>query len=141
MDFKVFVREMVDTFFVIFTCSILGMFVYMRLLGVERAPLSDISGIFITCILTSLAGLVLYSKRELRRTEVIVRHAIHLLLIVVIALGVASHVGWILWDVPITVFRFLALIIGVYTSTLIITLYQSKKLADELNAKLQERYK
>jgi len=141
MDFKVFVREMIDTFFVIFTCSILGMFVYLSLLGVERAPLSDIFGVFITCVLTSLAGLVLYSKRELRRAEVILRHFVHLLLIVVIALGMASHIGWILWSVPITVARFLALIIGIYIATTIITLYQSKKLADELNEKLRERYK
>jgi len=141
MDFKVFVRETVDTFFVIFTCAILGMFVYLHLLGVERAPLSDILGAFITCVLTSLAGFVLYSKRELRRAEGFVRHAIHLLLVVVIALGMASHIGWILWSVPITVVRFLALIIGIYIATMIITLYQSKKLADELNDKLRERYR
>jgi len=141
MDFKVFVREMFDTFFVIFTCAVLGMSIYLRLLGVEFAPLSDISGIFATCILTSLAGFVLYSKREPKRTEVVIRHAIHLLLVMVISLVMASYIGWVLWSVPITIFRFLALIMGIYIASMMITLYQSKKLADELNEKLKERYK
>lgn len=141
MDIKEVVRSIFNTFFIIFTCSIIGMVIFFRLLGLDFAPLRDIVGIFVTVIFTSLAEIVLYSKRELKRLELFVRHVVHLLAIMGISLAVASYMRWILWSVPITVIRFTGLIAGIYIAVIAILFFESKKLADKLNEKLKERYK
>lgn len=141
MDIREFAREVFNTFFIIFTCAILGWLIHLRLLGAEIARLSDVTAIFIICIPTTLAGFVLYSKRELKRLELLVRHLIHLIIIMGIVLPAASHIGWILWSAPITVIRFVGMIMGIYIAVCVIDFYQSKKLADKLNEKLKERYR
>ncbi|MDR0796104.1 MAG: DUF3021 family protein [Tannerella sp.] len=138
---KEFVKELFDTFFIIFTCSILGLGVYMYLLGANFAFLRDIAAIFVISILTTLTGFIFYTKREPKRREMFIRHTLHLIAIMIIALIAASYLEWILWSVPITVIRFMGLIIGIWVSAHIIIFYQSKKLADDLNRKLKERYR
>ena len=140
MDIKIFAKEVFETFFVIFACSVVGYIVYIHLLGAELAPLHDLVAILVMSILATLAGFILYSRKE-QKLEMLVRHALHLLAIVGIALGAASYMGWIVWYAPMTVFRFLGLIVGIYIVTTVIIFYNSKKLADDLTQKLKERYK
>jgi len=141
MDIKEIVGNIFNNFFIIFTCSIVGMFVYLRIFGVEFAPLHDIAALFVASILTSSAEIVLHSRKEPKRFEMFVRTALHLLVVAGIILSVATYMGWILWSVPITVIRFIGLIIGTYIAISTIVFYQTKKLADRLNEKLKERYK
>ena len=140
MDFKRVAKEIFNSFFVIFACSILWWYAYLRLFGVGYAPLHDVAALFITALLTSCAGIVLHSNREPKKFEMLVRHVAHMLIVAVIIMAVASYIGWVLWSVPITVVRFVMLIIGIYITTYAILYYQSKKVADTLNEKLKERY-
>ena len=141
MDLKEFIKDIFNSFFVIFTCAILGMAVYLHVLGAEFAALHDIAASFVISVLISLSGLVLYSKKELKKLEMLIRYAIHLFAIVGIALSVASYMEWILWSMPITVIRFMGLIAVIWVSVHAIIFFQSLKLTDDLNRKLKERYK
>ena len=141
MDYKEMAREILESFFIIFTCTIMVSTIYVGMLGSDIVFTRDIFGTFVISVLTSLAGIVTYSKRELKRAETFFRHAIHFALIMIIGLGAATYMGWILWSIPITVFRFSGMIVGIYVSVYAIIFYQSKKLTDKMNEKLKERYK
>lgn len=141
MNIKEFAKSIFDTFFIIFTCAILGWYIYLSILGYEFAPLREVIVIFALCIIGSFAGFILYSKKEMRRHELLLRHFIHLLAIMGIALSAATYMGWVLWNVPFTVIRFSGLIMGIYIAVMAIEFYKSKRLMDKMNEKLKERYK
>jgi hypothetical protein len=141
MDFRETIREVFDTFFVIFTCAIVGLTIYLHVLGNDFAFLRDIVAIFIISILGALASIVLYSKEELPRSKLIIRYAAHTLVIVGIILSTASYMGWIIWSEPITVIRFMVLVLGIFVAVHASIYYSTRKLADKLNEKLKERYK
>lgn len=141
MNLKEMFKEMFDSFFVIFTVSVMGLVIYLHLFDLEIALLRDIVAIFITSVFAALSGIVFYSKREPKRTELIIRYLIHAVLIFGIVFTMATYMRWIYWGEPITVIRFGALIIGVFVFTHAVIFYQTMKLADQLNEKLKERYK
>lgn len=138
---KEFAKDILNSFFIIFTCTIVGLSVYLHFLGSESAYLRDIAGIFFISAFASLIGFVFYSKRELSRLENFARFAIHFILILAVVLSAATIIGWIIWDEPITVIRFVGLFVGIWVTTHIIIYVQSKILAYQLNQKLRERYK
>ena len=138
---KEFLKDLFSVMFIVFTCAILGLIIYLHILGAETALLSDIAAIFGISVLTSCAGFILYSKKEPKRLEMIIRHALHLLTVLAIVLFAASYLQWVTWREPITVIRFVGLIIGIWISVHLIMFYQTKKLSDNLNKKLKERYR
>ena len=138
---KEFLKDLFNVVFIVFTCSILGLVVYLHIFGEETALLSDIVVIFVISVLTSSVGFILYSKKVLSRLELVIRYALHLLMVLVIVILTATYFGWVLWSIPITIIRFAGLIIGIWVSANLIIFYQTKKLADNLNKKLKERYK
>jgi len=141
MNQKELFRELFDSFFVIFTISVVGLVIYMRSLGSLHALLSDIVAIFVSSILTALSGIIFYSKRELGRAELIIRYLIHSAMIFTIIFSMATYMGWIYWGEPVTVLRFAILIVVIFVSVHAVIFYQTKRLADNLNEKLNERYK
>lgn len=140
MDIKEFTKEVFEGYFVIFFCAILGLVVYLRVQGHDFVLMRDIVGVSIASFLGTLAGFVLYSKRELKIRELIFRHFLHLIAIMAVSLSIATFMGWIVWSVPGLVLRFLVLSFGIYFSAHAIFFYQSKKLTDKMNEKLKERY-
>jgi hypothetical protein len=135
------IRKIINGIFIIFTCTILGVVVYFHIYGVNRILLSDIVAILVLSILTSFAGLIFHSKREPKRLEMAVRLVIHLLAVVGIVLAAASYMRWVLWSMPLSVIRFVGLVVGIWILAHSIIYFQSKMLADSLNKKLIERYK
>ena len=141
MDIKQFVRDTWEDFLLIFFFTVLGVFIYLRILGYDAVPMRDIVGIIVVSLLTSLAGFILYSNKEPKRVELLVRHIIHLLAIIGIGLSVATYMRWVAWDMPNTVIRATMLIIGIYIAVISIIFYRTKKLMDRMNVKLKERQK
>jgi len=132
--------EIFDSFFVIFTVSIMGLVIYLHLFGAQTALLRDIVAIFVTSVLTALSGIVFYSKKEPKGFELIIRYLVHTILVFGIIFAMAIYMRWIYWGAPITVIRFSVLIVVVFLSVHAVMFYQKKKLADQLNVKLKERY-
>ena len=138
---KEFLKDMFSVMFIVFTCSIIGLVIYLYILGTESKLLDDIVIIFGISVLTSAAGFILYSKKELSKLGLAIRHVLHLLVVLVIVMLAGTYFGWVLWSIPITVIRFAGLVIGIWISVNLIIFYQTKKLADNLNQKLKEKYK
>jgi len=141
MDIKKTARSIFNNFFIIFTCVIFIMFAYFRFLEYDYMPISNIAGAFVVAALTSLAEIILHSKKEQRKLEVLIRSVIHLVVIIMIVLSIAAYMRWFLWSNPTELLTFIGLIIGVYAMVAVILYYRTKKLTDKMNEKLKERYK
>ena len=140
MNFKELIRELIEDFFAIFTCSILGYIIFMYVLGAEYTLTFDLVVILVLSVMIALAGLIIYSGNECKRYEMVIRYIIHSFIAIGVCLAVATYIGWILWSIPITVIRFTVLIVGITISVHIVLFFQTKLLSDKLNDKLKERY-
>jgi len=141
METREIIKGVLNQFFLIFTVITISMLATVRLSALDAVPISDIIGALILAALTSLAGIVMYSKRDLRRSEALVRSAIHLFIVMVMCLTIATIFGWLSWNTPVEVALYIALFLAVYLIISLIDYVQTKKLADDLNAKLKQRYK
>jgi len=141
MDIKECVKHMFNDFFISFSCIVLMMTVYLRFMGLDSVHMRDIGGGLLISVLTSLSEIILYSKREQRRTEALVRGVIHFFVVIGIALGVSARFRWFAWGEPRHVLTFLGMALGVYFVVVAITFLQTKKISDELNDRLRERYR
>ena len=140
MELREVLQGMFRSFFVIFTCSILAMSSFILLFVGDTVNIGDIIGVLVLSILTSSAYLILYSKKELGKKQMFLRNTIHFVVVATIMLSGANFLGWISPREPAQFIFFLCLFIGIYTLVTILELHQSRKLANQLNRKLQERY-
>jgi len=117
--------------------------IYLRFIGENFIYLSDVLAILVLSALSALTEIIFYSKRELRRSELFVRHLLNLFLIIVVVLSttIFMRLRWISWDDPIHVIIFIGVILGIYIMTTAIDFYQTAKTTNRLTQKLKERYK
>ena len=141
MSFRGITEQIVHNFFVIFTCSVLVYFIFMVVSGDGTAELAHIAILFFTSGLTDLTQYVFCSKKELSRTQILVRHSIHLLLILGIMLTAATLAEWIAWSKPLEIILFIVSVVAVYVFVVVIEELRNRKLVAQLNKKLKERYK
>ncbi|MCL2407846.1 MAG: DUF3021 family protein [Defluviitaleaceae bacterium] len=141
MDKKEIIKEIMESFFVIFTVAIIvnGIIAYIGDVG--TLPIRFVFDILLLSFFSSLAGLVLYSKREMKRGEMIFRYVLHFIIISAIALGFATYMQWVNWQTPSTVIAFAIVVIAIYITTHAVVFIQMIYLTGELNKKLKERYK
>jgi len=141
MDLKEIKRQIIHSFFVIFSGSVLSMYVYTLLFGDGILEVHYITALLVMTVLADLTCFIFYSKKELTRKQLLIRFAIHLPIIMGIMLSAASYMEWILWSEPVEIIVFIALVVAVYIMVVAISEYRLKKLADKLTEKLKERYK
>jgi len=141
MDIRERLLKMVQTFFVTFTASMAAMYVYMLIFGIDTLHINNITAVFIMSVLLNLTVLIFYSKKEISRLQMVARNCIHLLINIMILLATAIHMGWISPHQPMQIAVFLGLVVVIFSLMSLRGFYQSKKLADNLNRRLQERYK
>ena len=143
MDIKEITRRIFNIFFTIFFCSMVVAIIYLRFIGENFIYLSDVLAILVLSALSALTEIIFYSKRELRRSELFVRHLLNLFLIIVVVLSttIFMRLRWISWDDPIHVIIFIGVILGIYIMTTAIDFYQTAKTTNRLTQKLKERYK
>jgi len=101
----------------------------------------DITANLILSIVASSALLVFYSKKELSKRQFLVRYTIHFSIILTTTLIVARRMGWIRMNEALMVGTFVALVLTVYIVIVVYDLCQSKKVVNELNQRLKEKYK
>jgi len=141
MGIKEITREMVYSFFVIFSGSVLAMYVYLLIFGQNTVDIHHITALLVMTVLADLASFVFYSRKDLSKKQMFVRYVIHLAVIIGIMLSAATYLEWVRWHEPVQIIVFVGLVVAVYTIVMITDEYQNKKLADKLNQKLKERYK
>ena len=142
MGFREIKQGMIRSFLIVFTCSMLAMSSFVMIFEGDAGYISDnIIGVLLLSILTTLAYLILYSKKELSKKHMLLRNTIHFVVVATIMLSGANVLGWVSLREPSQFIFFVCLFIGIYILVTIIELQQYKKLANQLNQKLQERYK
>ena len=141
MDLKTIVKETGDSFFIIFTVTTLLNTVLWRINGTETVSTVLNFRILLLSVATALAGFVFYSRRELTRRETAVRYVLHFGLVMGMVLGFARLLHWVDWTSLRSVVVLVVLTAAVYFTVHGIVFFQTKKLADQLNEKLKERYK
>ena len=138
MDIKNFVKRIVNNFLVIYTVLMFGQLILWHFNGTTHISWQDLTFLFMMSILFSLAGFIFYSKRNLKRLELLIRHVFHFILIIAIYLSVGSYFGVVPWNEPRHLVTIAALTLGVYIAVSAIRLYQTKRQTDEMNEMLKE---
>jgi len=141
VDIKEIFGRMSNTFFVTFFLIVVIVSIDLQLNNIDSLPLHNIFAIVILTLLTTLCEFVLYSKKELTRSELLIRHFICLFLTIGIVLSVANFMRWISLREPMHVIIFGGLTFGIHVIVTLITFCQTTKSTHQLREKLKERYK
>jgi len=138
--FKMNFKDVITYTMVVFAGAVLAMYIDRLITGATTIDVSTITGLLIFSILSNLLRFI-FPKKKISRTQLFIYVGVHLSAIVALGLAVASLMGWITWGDPIRIIFFIGQIVIVYTVLSVIGTRRTKKLADELNKKLKERYK
>jgi len=141
MSFDEIKKQISDSFFVNFFLIVIAMGIYLRFMGYDIMAVNNIFTVAVMSGLTGTSELVLYSKKELRRSELLVRHIICVLLGAVIVLSIAFYSGWISWNEPTLVIIFIGMVIVIHIISVATDFFQTKKKTDEITKKIGERNK
>jgi len=138
MSFSEVKKKMIENVLLNFFLITIAMGIYLRVVGNDFMAVNSIFAVAIMSVLTGSAELVLYSKKELRRLELLVRHIICLVLGIVIVLSIAILTGWISWSEPIFVAAFAGMVVVVHVMSTAIDFYRTKLKTDEITKKIRE---
>ena len=141
MGLREVLQGMIRSFFVIFSCAVLAIYLFVMLFLKEGIHVNDITGALVLTILANLAYFILYSKKELSKKQIFLRNIIHFVVVATIIMLGANFLGWLSPRNPGKSIFFVCVFIFIYTLVTVIEFRQLKKLANQLNQKLQERYK
>jgi len=112
--------------------------IYRLLTGHDFISVSNIFTVAVMSVLTSAVDLIFYSKKELRRLELLVRHIICLFIEIAIVLSFAIYIGWISWSEPILIMAFVGMVVIVHGMIIAIDFYRTKLKTDEIMKKIKE---
>ncbi|MCL2588377.1 MAG: hypothetical protein FWD84_03105 [Oscillospiraceae bacterium] len=147
MSMKEIIRRMRQSFFIIFTGSILTLYIFQLIpdlvgedfVGIVKAR--EITAMLVATVITNALHLLLYSKKEPSRRRVIVSYVVLLfgvlttISVVMIVMGWAGVFIWFewmaLWGATILIFVVVVLH----------DLHQGRKLANKIHERLGERYR
>jgi peptidoglycan/LPS O-acetylase OafA/YrhL len=135
------VQRMFYLFFVVLSGLLVASYVFLLLFGHYALGVNDITALLALAILTNLAAFVFYSRRELKREEMLLRYVIHLVFVVGITLATAFFMGWISWQNPLHIAVFTLLMMMVYIGSNAAESFRTKKLVNDLNQKMGEHFK
>jgi len=140
MENREILRNVLNQFFLIFTVIIIAMLIINRLTAVDVIATNDILMALFLAALSSLAGIIVYSKKDPKRAEALIRSVIHFIIVLGIYITLGTLGRWINWAAPFEVALWIAIFVAVYVIVSLIDYFQTKKLADDLNTKLKQRY-
>ena len=150
MDAREIIKRSIRGFFIIFTMAILSFTVFSWLLSPIRRPdgllYGDIAMILFLSFITSQAYWIFYSKKELTKRAFSLRMAAHFLLVQVICMTciilIFYGMGFIWGHPPVTgVIIIITGICIIYATVVLVEVFTFKKLTDDINKRLRERYR
>jgi len=142
MDMKEIIHRMRQSFSIIFTGIILAFYVFQLIPATSKGGIQtrDITAILILTVITDAMHLVMYSKKELNRRQLLLRYA--LVLVGVLAALTATAIV-MRWAYPFSLFEWVMLWASAILIFAIVSLkddYQTRKLANTMMEKLRTRY-
>lgn len=138
MSFDELKKQIPESYFLNFFLITIMMGLYLRIMGHDIMEVNNIFTIAIMAGLTGTTELVLYSRKELRRSKLIVRHVLCVLLGIVIVLAIAIFSGWITWTEPIFIIILVGMAVVIHIISVTIDFFQTKKKTDEIMKKISE---
>ena len=148
MDAREIIRRSIRGFFIIFAMGVVGYTVFAWFLSPERVDglfYGDVAMLLFIAVATSQALWIFYSKEELTHKQFSRRRVVHFLLVQGIAISGTSLIIYgreLTWEVPhITgVILMIASVCVIYATVTLVDSFNFKKLTDDINKRLKERY-
>lgn len=134
-------RTMVRSYFIITTGVTVSLFVFCRIFVPDALfSLRDIGRILLMAFWGDLPYLIFLSPKELGRNQMLLRTALHALVLAGILLTCAIRWQWVDPASIAQVAVFLLSVSGVYALVVFMTDCRDKKLTEKINLRLKERY-
>lgn len=134
-----YIKDVLNTFCIINTGITIGASVFIYLFQNGASLNVDILWQILTVsLLTSFVNIVFYSKSELSKKEILVRGGIQYILINIITLTCAYFFKWIDFKSFDTIVALTLTILFVFIFTWLICYINDAKVAEQLNAKIDE---
>ncbi|HWQ50471.1 MAG TPA: DUF3021 family protein [Terriglobales bacterium] len=134
-------KKMLVHFFIITTGTVTAVYLFCRLFyPTATFQTADLGRILWMAAAGDLPLAVFYSRRELTRGEMRLREVLHFLLLVGVILSLAWRWGWVNLGRGIEVGGLLLSIVLIYLAVSFVTDCRDRKVTEQLNDKLRERY-
>lgn len=134
-------KKLYSHYFVNVTCIVVAVFSFCRVFYPEaHFSTEDLSRILLLAAAGDLPLVVFYARRELTRKELCIRKIIHFALVVGVNLTLTYLWGWVNMAQGREVAGLLLCVTVIYVAITVITDYRDRKVTDQLNDKLRERY-
>jgi len=140
MGLNELLQRMFFLFFVVLSGLLIASYLFLILFGHDTLRVSIIAALIVLSIGINLGAFVFYSKRELKKSEMLLRQTAHLILVVGITLATAFYMNWVSWQEPLRIFVFTLLMTLVYVGSNVVEIFRSKKLVSDLNQKIGEHF-
>lgn len=131
-------QDMMRDFFTICTCITMGCAAFLAIFGVKLIYAATLWQILLVGLLTTLAGFIFHSRRELSKKALLFRYVLHFLSINAILFLAAYVFAWLEFTDLRLVISFAVLVVLVYTLVCAASYFaqsqQVKRLNDRLNA-------
>ena len=140
MGLNELLQRMFFLFFVVLSGLLIASYLFLIIFGHDTLRVSNIAALIVLSIGINLGAFVFYSKRELKKSEMLLRQTAHLILVVGITLATAFYMNWVSWQEPLRIFVFTLLMTLVYVGSNVVEIFRSKKLVSDLNQKIGEHF-
>lgn len=141
MNTETLIKAMVRSFFIIVVGIVTGNYVMCLLFSPDAVmPVKQFGEILLCAVLSDLPFVIFYSRQELSKKQMLIRHVIHGVVLLAVLIAVARVWNWIDFTNLFEVTFFLLIIAMVYIAVYVAAYMADKKTADELNKGLKERY-
>ena len=141
MNLREILKRIVHTFFLIWSLSGLMVCIFALIFSWSVVRVDFILSLLLIAFLTSLTYIVYYSKNELTVRQLILRIIVQFFLVLGTVLAVSWYKGWLEPQYPFPTIAVVASVLIIFIIIISFELYQTWRLADKLNLKLQERFK
>jgi len=133
------IKGIISSNLFIFGGAVLAMYIYQLLFSGGTIEMRSLTGVLIFSVLCNFSRFIFNIKRELSKRQMLVCIFLHALITLTLVLVFAIFLGWVSGFVQITILSLL--VVATYTGMTLLNEKKSKTEADELNKKLEERYK
>lgn len=142
MRFEELVKNMIRSYFVIVTGITVSIYVFCLLINPDAVfSIHDIGRILLMALVSDLPHLIFLSHRELGKKQMMIRMIIHYIVLSAILLYFAFLWDWVSSGSVQQIAVFLFLVLAVYIFVSMMIRFRDKKLTDQINRKLKERYR
>lgn len=141
MNTETLIKAMVRSFFIIVVGIVTGNYVMCLLFSPDAViPVKQFGEILLCGVLSDLPFVVFYSRHELSKKQMLIRHAIHGVVLLAVLIALARVWNWIDFTSLFEVTLYLLIIAIVYIAVYVASYMADKKTANELNESLKEHY-